>query len=57
MQTGRSSGELADRSTRWWFVQVAEEQKAFAFPVDDKRILPMLHIGKLLNLALQIIKF
>ena len=29
MQTGRSSGELADRSTRWWFVQVAEEQKAF----------------------------
>ncbi len=29
MQTGRSSGELADRSTRWWFVQVMEEQKAF----------------------------
>ncbi len=29
MQTGRSSGELADRSTRWWFVQVAEEQNAF----------------------------
>lgn len=29
MQTGRSSGELADRSTRWWFVQVAEEQEAF----------------------------
>ena len=21
MQTGRSSGELADRSTRWWFIQ------------------------------------
>ena len=21
MQTGRSSGELADRSTRWWFTQ------------------------------------
>lgn len=29
MQTGRSSGELADRSTRWWFVQTLEEQKAF----------------------------
>lgn len=29
MQTGRSSGELADRSTRWWFVQTKEEQKAF----------------------------
>lgn len=29
MQTGRSSGELADRSTRWWFVQMMEEQKAF----------------------------
>lgn len=29
MQTGRSSGELADRSTRWWFMQTMEEQKAF----------------------------
>lgn len=29
MQTGRSSGELADRSTRWWFVQTAQQQKAF----------------------------
>lgn len=29
MQTGRSSGELADRSARWWFVQTMEEQKAF----------------------------
>lgn len=29
MQTGRSSGKLADRSTRWWFVQTMEEQKAF----------------------------
>lgn len=29
MQTGRSSGELADRSNRWWFVQTAEQQKAF----------------------------
>lgn len=29
MQTGRSSGELADRSTRWWFVQTMEEQKSF----------------------------
>lgn len=29
MQTGRSSGNLADRSTRWWFVQTMEEQKAF----------------------------
>lgn len=29
MQTGRSSGELADRSTRWWFVQTAKQQKAF----------------------------
>lgn len=29
MQTGRSSGELADRSTRWWFVQMMKEQEAF----------------------------
>lgn len=29
MQTGRSSGELADRSTRWWFIQTMEEQKSF----------------------------
>lgn len=29
MQTGRSSGTLADRSTRWWFIQTMEEQKAF----------------------------
>lgn len=29
MQTGRSSGELADRSTRWWFIQTMKEQKAF----------------------------
>ncbi len=29
MQTGRSSGELADRSTRWWFTQTMEQQKAF----------------------------
>lgn len=29
MQTGRSSGDLADRSTRWWFTQVMTEQKAF----------------------------
>lgn len=28
-QTGRSSGELADRSTRWWFVQTTQQQKAF----------------------------
>lgn len=29
MRTGRSSGELADRSTRWWFVQMMEEREAF----------------------------
>lgn len=29
MQTGRSSSELADRSTRWWFTQTMEEKKAF----------------------------
>ncbi len=29
MQTGRSSGELANRSNRWWFVQMMEEQEAF----------------------------
>lgn len=29
MQTGRSSGELADRSARWWFIQTMEEQKPF----------------------------
>ena len=26
MQTGRSSGELADRSTRWWFQQVMADK-------------------------------
>lgn len=29
MQTGRSSGDLADRSTRWWFIQMMEEKTAF----------------------------
>ena len=29
MQTGRSSGELADRSARWWFMQMMEEPQAF----------------------------
>lgn len=29
MQTGRSTGELADRSLRWWFIQVMELQKPF----------------------------
>lgn len=29
MQTGRSGGTLADRSTRWWFIEVMEEQKPF----------------------------
>ncbi|MDE6203731.1 MAG: cache domain-containing protein, partial [Lachnospiraceae bacterium] len=29
MQTGRSQGELADRSTRWWFVQAMSEKKPF----------------------------
>lgn len=29
LQTGRSQGELADRSTRWWFVQVMSEKKPF----------------------------
>ena len=29
MQTGRSTGDLADRSQRWWFIQVAEERKPF----------------------------
>ena len=29
MQTGRSSGKLADRSNRWWFIQTMKEQKAF----------------------------
>lgn len=29
MQTGRSSGELADRSARWWFQQVMDEQQPF----------------------------
>lgn len=29
MQTGRSAGELADRSQRWWFIQVAKERKPF----------------------------
>ncbi|MBQ9608472.1 MAG: methyl-accepting chemotaxis protein [Lachnospiraceae bacterium] len=29
MQTGRSSGELADRSTRWWFQQVMADKQPF----------------------------
>lgn len=29
MQTGRSSGELADRSTRWWFQQMMETKQPF----------------------------
>lgn len=29
MQTGRSSGDLADRSTRWWFIQMMENPEAF----------------------------
>lgn len=29
MQTGRSSGELADRSTRWWFTQMMEDKTPF----------------------------
>ncbi len=29
MQTGRSSGELADRSTRWWFTQMAQNPQPF----------------------------
>lgn len=29
MQTGRSSGELADRSTRWWFQQMMQDPQAF----------------------------
>ena len=29
MQTGRSTGELADRSTRWWFIEMMEKKKPF----------------------------
>ncbi|MBQ8983219.1 MAG: methyl-accepting chemotaxis protein [Lachnospiraceae bacterium] len=29
MQTGRSSGELADRSNRWWFQQVLADKQPF----------------------------
>lgn len=29
MQTARSSGELGDRSDRWWFKQINQTQKAF----------------------------
>ena len=29
MQTGRSSGELADRSTRWWFTQTRSDKVPF----------------------------
>lgn len=29
MQTGRSAGELADRSTRWWFLQTLSDEKPF----------------------------
>jgi methyl-accepting chemotaxis protein len=29
MQTGRSSGALGDRKTRWWFVQMEKERRPF----------------------------
>lgn len=29
MQTGRSSGELANRSNRWWFIQMMEQKESF----------------------------
>ena len=29
MQTARSSGEPADRSTRWWFIQMMEKRQPF----------------------------
>lgn len=29
MQTARSSGELADRSARWWFIQMMADPQAF----------------------------
>ncbi len=29
MQTARSTGELGDRSTRWWFIQMQGEKQAF----------------------------
>ena len=29
MQTGRSSGELADRKSRWWFIQMMERRQPF----------------------------
>lgn len=29
LQTGRSQGELADRSNRWWFIQTMAEKKPF----------------------------
>lgn len=29
MQTGRSTGELADRSTRWWFMEMMERKEPF----------------------------
>jgi methyl-accepting chemotaxis protein len=29
MQTGRSSGSLGNRKTRWWFIQMEELRKPF----------------------------
>lgn len=29
MQTGKSSGELGDRSKRWWFIKVVDEKSSF----------------------------
>lgn len=29
MQTARSTGDLADRSSRWWFTKMIEDEKAF----------------------------
>jgi methyl-accepting chemotaxis protein len=29
MQTARTSGELGDRSSRWWFIKAKDEQKPF----------------------------
>ena len=29
MQTGRSSGSLGDRSTRWWFIRMMDSRRPF----------------------------
>lgn len=65
MQTGRSSGELADRSARWWFEQTMEEQQPFIsksyYSVNTNMpcasiFIPMFHNNKIIGIMASDIK-